>query len=95
MCGTTAYGFQRCECIYIRGYVGYCLCYVQNYLAVHEKSCFAKLLTPERQGLGIRLHSIVMVSPDIDIRKAAKALECSNIAEALIISPFGAICLFL
>ena len=94
MCATTAYGFERCKCIYIRGYVEYCLHYVQNYPAVHEKSYFAKLLTPERQGLDIRLHNIDMVSPDIDMRKAPKGLECSNIPEVLIPSPFGATCLF-
>ena len=94
MCGTTAYGFERCKCIYIRGYVEYCLCYIPNYPTVHEKNYFAKLLTPERQGLDIRLHNIDIFSPDADMRKAPKGLESSNIAEVLIPSPFGATCPF-
>ena len=61
---------------------------------MHEKRYFAKLLTPERQGLDIRLNNIDMVSPDVDMRKAPKGLEYSNIAEVLIPSPVGASCPF-
>ena len=61
---------------------------------MHEKSYFVKLLTPERQGLDIRLHNIYTVSPEVDMRTAPKGLECSNIAEVLIPPPFGATCPF-
>ncbi|KAL2037501.1 hypothetical protein N7G274_009782 [Stereocaulon virgatum] len=94
MCRTITYKFERCQCVYIRGYVDYCARYIHENPTTYAKRQHAKFLTPACTGMDIRLHNIDIVSLDMETRKAPKDLDCRELEEVLTMSPFGAGCPF-